>query len=205
MAFRIHEAELALVSDILDIKTKDSCDDVVTSFKDIASFALQMLAQIYSKTERLSKANEADKRALKLNPMLWKSFESLCQRGDFPDPETIFNADIIEDIDQCSGSNHVLNYANKICQRDLPSAPAPPQQSSSNSASNLPQPRMSLLQTPAISSRGSSTSTPILPISNVQALQSSNLQAPVIFVTPLSEVGGSMDHVNDTVDSCFTA
>ena len=101
---KIHEAELALVSDILDIKTKDSCDDVVASFKDIASFALQMLAQIYSKTERLSKANEADKRALKLNPMLWKSFESLCQRGDFPDPETIFNADIIEDIDQSSRS-----------------------------------------------------------------------------------------------------
>ena len=77
-----------LVNDVLETKssTKDVCEDIVFNFQDAASFALQILAKIFSKTERVPKANEADRKALKLNPLLWNSFEALCQRGEFPDP-----------------------------------------------------------------------------------------------------------------------
>ena len=65
---RIHEAELSLVNDVLETRAKDVCDSVVNSFQDISCFALQTLANIYSRTERLPRANEADRKALKLNP-----------------------------------------------------------------------------------------------------------------------------------------
>ena len=78
----------------------------------------QTLAGVYNKTERMPKANEADRRALKLNPLLWKCFEGLCQRGDFPDPEKVFNVDKIEDLDQCRGSNDVIDYANRATLKD---------------------------------------------------------------------------------------
>ena len=95
---RIHEAELSLVNDVLETKAKDVCEAVVSSFQDISCFALQTLANIYSWTERLPRANEADRKALKLNPLLWHSFENLCQRGDFVDPEAFFNTEKIEDF-----------------------------------------------------------------------------------------------------------
>lgn len=180
---RIHEAELALVNDVLDINQRDVCEDVVTNFQDIACFALQTLASVFVKTERSSRANEADRRALKLNPLLWHSFEKLCQRGDFPNPESVFASEKLEDMDHCCGSNHVIKFANKICQKDVQTAPT------SNNQPPKPSLQPSLLTTPHFSKRASSTSTPILPISSLQMLEPNNAQLPqpVIFVTPINE------------------
>ena len=196
------------MNDVLETKTKDVCDDVVNSFQDVSCFALQTLATIYSQTERLPRANEADRRALKLNPLLWHSFENLCQRGDFVDPEAFFNTDKIDDLEQCTGSNHVIAHANKISQRETTSAGAPQFSVPTCAVSNLPQPRSSLLVTPSYPiSRASSTSTPILPIACVQAVHSTNPQ-PVILVTPIPDT--SLNSVASSTDgfsgdnSCFS-
>ena len=179
---RIHEAELSLVNDVLETKAKDVCDEVVNSFQDVSCFALQTLANIYSRTERLPRANEADRRALKLNPLLWHSFENLCQRGDFVDPDAFFNTDKLEDFEQCTGSNHVIAHANRQSnsqnREQLASAGGAGQLSVQQPypvqhqfQPNLPQPRMSLLATPSYpTNRVSSTSTPILPVASVQTM-----------------------------------
>ena len=201
-----------LVNDILETKSRDVFEEITFNFQDTACFALQILAKIFAKTERVPKANEADRKALKLNPLLWESFEALCQRGDFTDPNIVFNVDKIDDLNHCQGNNQIINYANYVplnsggVNNGQPiSAPT-----SSSTGSNLPQPRASLLTTPTYSYNGSSTSTPILPVSNVHAISTGSSlqppQPPVIVVTPISQQFGS-NHSNDGSDSdlCFTA
>lgn len=202
---RLHEAEIAIVNDVLETKSKDVCDEVVNNFQDNACFALQILASIYKRTERIPRANEAERRALKLNPLLWKSFENLCQRGEFVDPDTVFSAERIEDLDFCTGSNHILKHANRAREFSNGNGGLQPSSGMAQTASNHPPaPRASLLATPSFPTRGSSTSTPILPISNVQSVPMNNPQIPqpVIFVTPLSEQGATG---SEGQDSCFTA
>merc|ERR1711963_277281 len=120
-----------------------------------------------------------------------KCFENLCQRGDFVDPEAVFSSERLEDLDYCTGSNHIIKHAN----RESGQVPC---------GSSQPQPKASLLATPSFTTRGSSTSTPILPISSVQTLPPNNPQIPqpVIFVTPISEQ--AMAPNIDFSDSCFT-
>ena len=43
-----------------------------------------------SKTDRIQKACECYRKSLKLNPLLWKSYEALCQLGAKVDPCQIF-------------------------------------------------------------------------------------------------------------------
>ena len=72
------------------------------------SFALQLLASIYGATERESKAKEADRAALDLNPFLFKSFEALCNRGpDHPNPYKVFNAESLTNLNYSVGINPV--------------------------------------------------------------------------------------------------
>lgn len=64
-----------------------------------------LLAKIASKTERKSRAIEAFKKALKLNPFLWSAFESLCDMGDKPNPNSYFNLADLENLSLCNGTN----------------------------------------------------------------------------------------------------
>ena len=202
-----------LVNDVLETKssTKDVYEDIVFNFQDAASFALQILAKIFSKTERVPKANEADRKALKLNPLLWNSFEALCQRGEFPDPNHVFNVEKLDDLNHCQGNNQIITYANN----QIPVHLNPGTHSGNNNvgqSSNVAaqgQIRPSLLTTPTYSYNGSSTSTPIVPVSHVQltAGPSSNLQIPqpVIVVTPISQQIGSNNACDSSdLDSVFS-
>ena len=171
--FSTHEAEIVLLTDALETKSRDLFEDVSHNFQDTACFALQILAKIFAKTERVPKANEADRKALKLNPLLWESFESLCQRGDFTDPNTVFNVDKIDDLNHCQGNNQIINYANHIPMNPgggFHSAQPSNMPVVTSAGPNLPQPRASLLTTPTYS-YASSTSTPIIPVSNVHAVR----------------------------------
>ena len=111
---RAHEAEIVLLNDhVIETKSRDVAEDVTFNFQDTACFALQILAKIFSKTERVPKANEADRKALKLNPLLWESFESLCQRGDYIDTNVVFNIEKLDELSHCQGNNHIISYVSK--------------------------------------------------------------------------------------------
>lgn len=83
----------------------NSFDDIITEYGEEASFALLLLAKIASKTERKSRAIEAFKKALKLNPFLWSCFESLCDLGEKPNPNSSFQLSTLENFSMCHGSN----------------------------------------------------------------------------------------------------
>ncbi|GBP50660.1 Cell division cycle protein 27 homolog [Eumeta japonica] len=65
--------------------------EVISSeFGEQAPYALQLLAKIYTITERRSKAADAYRKALAINPFLWKSFAQLCNMGEKVDPQHVF-------------------------------------------------------------------------------------------------------------------
>lgn len=106
LCFRLSEAEGALSS---TENLKCNLEDVVKEFGDQACFSLQLLGKIYARTEQLSKSFEANRKALQLCPFLWNSFTELCNKGDKPDPQQIFQvpADTLY-----SSTPHIPNIAN---------------------------------------------------------------------------------------------
>ncbi|XP_037292109.2 cell division cycle protein 27 isoform X2 [Rhipicephalus microplus] len=110
------EAESALYGDVgLSSRSsaKGGLDETATAFGDSASFAMGLLGQLYSKTERVGRATEAYKKSLKLNPFLWSSYESLIDLGESPNPTEIFNVSSLENFSLCQGSNPLVNFVNK--------------------------------------------------------------------------------------------
>uniref|UniRef100_A0A6B2E747 Cell division cycle protein 27 homolog n=1 Tax=Phlebotomus kandelakii TaxID=1109342 RepID=A0A6B2E747_9DIPT len=106
---QIHSAESALSNE--DFTKQKTLDDICKDFGEIACFALQLIAKICTKTERSALASEALLRSLKLNPFLWHSFADLCDRGEKPDPNAIFqfsSNDIFATCHSQSTSNCVV-------------------------------------------------------------------------------------------------
>ncbi|KAL8586157.1 hypothetical protein ACOMHN_057720 [Nucella lapillus] len=83
------EAERVLAGSILT-KPK-SCDELEVEYGNMACHVFSLLAQVYSKTDRIQKACEYYRKSLKLNPLLWKSYEALCHLGAKVDPNQVFN------------------------------------------------------------------------------------------------------------------
>lgn len=105
---KYQDAETALSS--VENLRQMNFDELCKEFGEIACFALQLLAKICQHTEQLSFANEANKRALNLNPFLWSSFANLCSRGEKPDPNSIFkitNYDIFATC-QCANASSMV-------------------------------------------------------------------------------------------------
>ncbi|XP_058828830.1 cell division cycle protein 27 homolog [Topomyia yanbarensis] len=82
------EAEHTLIND--DHLRVRHLDEVAKEFGDIGCFALELIAKICQKTERAGLANDASRKAVKLNPFMWHSFADLCNRGEKPDPNAVF-------------------------------------------------------------------------------------------------------------------
>jgi len=82
------EAEKLLAGTILT-KIKPH-EDLEVEFGSMACYVFSLLGFIYSKTERKSKAAQCYQRALKLNPLLFKSYEMLCSMGEIVKPESVF-------------------------------------------------------------------------------------------------------------------
>ena len=77
--FRYAEAEHVLAGNIL---TKQmTMENIEKQFGTLASHVFNILGAIYCRTERTQKAIECYKKSLKLNPLLWSSFEGLSQLG----------------------------------------------------------------------------------------------------------------------------
>lgn len=72
-----------------------------------------LLAKISVKTERQTRAIEAFRKALKLNPFLWSSFVKLCNLGEKPNPYSIFQVTGIENWLTCYelNVNNIENIA----------------------------------------------------------------------------------------------
>lgn len=63
---------------------------IVTEFGDQAPYALQLLGKLFLATERRPKAVEAFRRAVSLNPFMWRSYMQLCNMGEKIDPQQVF-------------------------------------------------------------------------------------------------------------------
>lgn len=113
---KFSEAESALEADVglaSRCSAKAGLDEMASAFGDSASFSLALLGQLCSKTERVTRATEAYRKSLKLNPFLWSSYESLINLGDSPNPTEIFNVSCLENFSMCQGSNPLVNFVNK--------------------------------------------------------------------------------------------
>jgi len=124
------EAESILRCQNMDPRKEVNLEDTVAMFGDRAAFALQILSTIYNRSERCSKGAEADRKALKLNPFLWSSYESLCNAGEVSDPASIWDPDQLDTLAHCTGSNPVMNLLNSSTTgHSIPTpvrAPRPP-------------------------------------------------------------------------------
>ncbi|GAB6019681.1 anaphase-promoting complex subunit cdc27 [Chamberlinius hualienensis] len=104
---KMNEVEAAITGGLL-AKSKPN-DDLIIEFEDSASFVLQLLGKICSRTERPKKAAEAYRKSLKLNPFMWSSYEALCNMGENPDPSKIFQFTSAENLSMCQGNNYVAS------------------------------------------------------------------------------------------------
>ncbi|XP_048237693.1 cell division cycle protein 27 homolog [Haliotis cracherodii] len=82
------EAEDTLAGNILS-RCK-SLDEIENEFGNMACHVFSLLGNMYSKTERVKKAAECYRKSLRINPLLWKSYERLCQLGEKVDPGQVF-------------------------------------------------------------------------------------------------------------------
>ncbi|XP_077997819.1 cell division cycle protein 27 homolog [Glandiceps talaboti] len=85
---RYSEAETYLAGNIFS--NAKTLDDVPSEYGDAAGFVYSMLAELYSHTERFTLGTEYYKKSLKQNPFLWSCYQSLCDLGEKPDPNKIF-------------------------------------------------------------------------------------------------------------------
>ena len=78
--FRYGQAELTLTGSILT--KQKTFEEIKTEYGSLASHVFSLLGAIYSNSERVKKAVECYHMSLKLNPLLWSSYERLCQLGE---------------------------------------------------------------------------------------------------------------------------
>lgn len=103
IVYRFSEAEAVLTENANN--QNNTFDDIVAEYGDQACFTLMLLAKIAAKTERRARAIEAFKKALKLNPFMWSCFKHLCNLGDKPNPQSIFQLTGLENLVMCHGTN----------------------------------------------------------------------------------------------------
>ena len=106
------EAESILRGPGAEQRKEVKVEDMEKRFGERAAFALQILSSLYARTERATKAADADRKALKLNPLLWKSFESLSLAGEKVDVESVWDTSGMEELAHTTGTNPIMNLVN---------------------------------------------------------------------------------------------
>eukprot|EP00111_Clytia_hemisphaerica_P019211 TCONS_00056726-protein len=86
---KLREAELALTGIYNPINPKTPTA-IASEFGSMAGMALQLLGNIYKKSESIPRAVAHYKQSLKCNPFLWHSYECLCNLGEKVDPTDYF-------------------------------------------------------------------------------------------------------------------
>ncbi|XP_046659602.1 cell division cycle protein 27 homolog [Homalodisca vitripennis] len=96
------EAEAVLTGG--DPTRSRSLDDIITEFGSLSCFALSVVGRVCCASERVPRGVEAYKRALRLNPLLWHSYQELCRRGERPDPSKVFCATQLDGLGHITGT-----------------------------------------------------------------------------------------------------
>lgn len=120
--FRYAEAESVLLENTFSENSLDD-EELIKDFGEEASFVLMLLGKIAVKTERKVRAIEAWRKALKLNPFLWSTFEDLCKIGDQPNPQNIFQINNMDVL--MSQGNSISNVENVIIANNTPNIETP--------------------------------------------------------------------------------
>ena len=93
-------------------------------------------------------AIDAEKKALKLNPFLWKSFESLCNLGELGlDPGAIFDLEGMDSLQDCHGANQLVSLFNS-CSNEAELRLQPPQPPQLQQTHTAPSNLSRIFQTP---------------------------------------------------------
>lgn len=123
-----------------NISNLNNFEELINIYGDQAAFTLLLIAKIAVKTERRQRAADAFKKALKLNPFLWSSFEILCKLAEKPDPNSIFQLNELDSLTKCHG-NSINNIESVVITNSTPNQDNPqyittPQQILTKSTSN---------------------------------------------------------------------
>ena len=109
---RYAEAESILTGGGILRSKELSDEEIISEFGDESCFVFKLLAIIAAKTSKTAHSVEMYKKSLKLNPFLWDSFEQLCNLGNQPDPNELFNVSKMDNFSCCHGVNPVVNFVN---------------------------------------------------------------------------------------------
>lgn len=103
---------------------------------DSAAFAAQLIADIYSKTERSNEASEYFCIGRKCNPILWKSFVRLTQLSPSTNPDKLLTL-ASSQFTNNSNNNNISSQLQQ--QQQLMQLPLPPQQQNLQQSANQQQ------------------------------------------------------------------
>ncbi|XP_054285805.1 cell division cycle protein 27 homolog isoform X1 [Macrosteles quadrilineatus] len=98
------EAEAVLTGG--DATRTRSLDEITAEFGNLSCFALSVIGRVCCASERTVRGVEAYKRALKLNPLLWQSYEQLCRHGEKPEPNKIFSMNHLDNLGHITGTQN---------------------------------------------------------------------------------------------------
>ena len=120
-------------------------------------------------------ASDMDKKALKLSPLLWSSFDSLCSAGEVVDPSSIWDrdAEALDTLEYCTGANPVMNLVN--CSS---SATPPPV--------FVPTPVRHTPQTKLIPDKLSTPQQPTITVGSCPDTPANNVETPLLYCNSIS-------------------
>ncbi|XP_065212104.1 cell division cycle protein 27 homolog isoform X2 [Planococcus citri] len=102
---KIPEAELVLTGG--DVTRFQTVEDVENEYGEESAFVLQIIGRIYYKSERNVRGADALRKSLKICPYLWQSYKELCDHGEKPDPNKVFQVVQHETPVNCQNSFNV--------------------------------------------------------------------------------------------------
>lgn len=104
-----------------DITRTRNLDEITSEFGNLSCFVLSAIGRICCASERTTRGVEAYKRALRINPFLWQSYEQLCRLGEKPEANKIFTISNLENLSHITGTtSSLINQTEVGMKSDAP-------------------------------------------------------------------------------------
>lgn len=101
-----------------DVTRFQTVEDVENEYGEESAFVLQVIGRIYYKSERNPRGADALRKSLKICPYLWQSYKELCDHGEKPDPNKIFQVGGNDTPNNChlfnAGSNNFNGHLENV-------------------------------------------------------------------------------------------